>query len=104
MPLAGARKAERCEGMTSTTSSRPVFLAVTLGLVAPGPWLHAQQPPTVESSVRASKPLSGNLSLRDAIDRGLEYNLTVVGLMNAVGQARGRQTIARSLLLPNVTA
>src|SRR5205823_11021996 len=44
----------------------------------------------------------GILSLPDAIERALEYNLSAVGLAHAVRQARGLQTIARSALLPNV--
>ncbi|MGI8746203.1 MAG: TolC family protein [Bryobacteraceae bacterium] len=47
-------------------------------------------------------PFSGKLSLREAVRRGLEYNLGAVGLNNAVRQARGQQRVARSSLLPNL--
>jgi outer membrane protein TolC len=40
----------------------------------------------------------------EAIQRGLAYSLTVVGLTHAADQARGRQTIAKSALLPNLSA
>jgi outer membrane protein TolC len=47
-------------------------------------------------------PFSGKLSLREAVRRGLEYNLGAVGLNNAVRQARGQERVARSALMPNV--
>ncbi len=47
-------------------------------------------------------PFSGKLSMREAIDRGIAYNLGAVGLTNAVRQARGQQRVARSGLMPNL--
>jgi outer membrane protein TolC len=47
-------------------------------------------------------PFSGKLSLREAIQRGIQYNLGTVGLAHAVRQAKGQSQIARSALLPNV--
>jgi outer membrane protein TolC len=47
-------------------------------------------------------PFSGQLSLRDAIDRGLKYNLGAVGVAQAVRQAQGQSRVARSALLPNI--
>src|SRR5262245_1681672 len=44
------------------------------------------------------------LTLRDAVQRGLAHNLTVVGLTQATEQARGRQAIAHSALMPNITS
>src|SRR5262249_47843047 len=49
-------------------------------------------------------PFSGVLSLRDAVERGVEYNLGAVGLTNAVRQSRGEQKVVRSALLPNLNA
>lgn len=43
------------------------------------------------------------LTLRDAVQRGLAHNLTVVGLTQATEQARGRQAIAHSALMPNIS-
>src|SRR5580704_13377604 len=48
------------------------------------------------------KPFSGKLSLREAVARGLEYNLGTVGLTEAMRQARGQARVARSSLLPNL--
>ncbi len=45
---------------------------------------------------------SGKLSLREAIQRGLEYNLGAVGMTQAMRQAQGQSRVARSALLPNL--
>jgi outer membrane protein TolC len=55
------------------------------------------------SSVSRSA-FSGRLSLREAIQRGLDYNLGTVGLVQATRQARGQARVARSSLLPNLIA
>jgi len=47
-------------------------------------------------------PFSGELSLREAVRRGINYNLGAVGLSQAVRQARGESAIARGALLPNL--
>ena len=47
-------------------------------------------------------PFSGKLSLREAIERGLAYNLGAVGLAQSVRQAQGASRVARSALLPNL--
>jgi outer membrane protein TolC len=58
-----------------------------------------------QGSVRAgAKPLSGKLSLREAISRGLEHNLGVAGLTQAIRQAHGQARVARGSLLPNLSA
>ncbi|HLW51768.1 MAG TPA: TolC family protein [Candidatus Angelobacter sp.] len=55
-------------------------------------------------SVRSTgkRPFSGKLSLREAVERGLEYNLGGVGLSLAVRQAHGQAAVVRSALMPNV--
>ena len=47
-------------------------------------------------------PFSGTLSLAEAIQRGLQYNLGPVGLANAVRQAHGQSRVVRSSLMPNL--
>lgn len=47
---------------------------------------------------------SGKLSLPEALQRGLAYNLGVVGVDQALRQSRGQTRTARSGLLPNVSA
>jgi outer membrane protein TolC len=48
------------------------------------------------------KPFSGKLSLREAVERGLQYNLGAVGASQSIRQASGQTRVARSELLPNV--
>jgi outer membrane protein TolC len=50
----------------------------------------------------AHGPLTGKLSLQEAIQRGLQYNLGATGLNLAARQARGQARSARSALLPNL--
>jgi len=66
--------------------------------------------PTVQTQGAASGsrtgagPLAGPLGFRDAIERGLAYNLGTVNVAQAVRQARSQQTLARSALLPTIGA
>ncbi len=59
------------------------------------------QGPYAQSAL-GGKPVEGKLSLREAIGRGLEYNLGTLGLSNAALQAHGQMRVARSSLLPNL--
>ncbi len=47
-------------------------------------------------------PFAGTLSFRDAIQRGLDFNLGTVGMTQAERQAHGQSISTRSALLPNV--
>jgi len=47
-------------------------------------------------------PFSGKLSLQEALERGLAYNLGAVGLAQTVRQTSAQVTVARSALLPNI--
>jgi outer membrane protein TolC len=49
-------------------------------------------------------PFSGTLSLREAVQRALDYNLGIVDVSEAVRQSHGQQRVARSSLLPNLNA
>jgi outer membrane protein TolC len=57
----------------------------------------------VSDTATIGKQFPGVLTFPDAIQRGLEYNLRMVRLTDAVSQALGQQRIARSALLPNIT-
>ncbi len=52
----------------------------------------------------AKMPFSGKLSFREAVARGLEYNLGAVGLTLAMRQAHGQAQVVRSALMPNVSS
>jgi len=47
-------------------------------------------------------PFSGKLSLQEALERGLAFNLGAAGMAQAVRQTRAQVTVARSALLPNI--
>ena len=49
-------------------------------------------------------PFSGKLSLREAVARGVAFNLGTAGLAHAVRQAHGQERVARSTLLPNLSS
>ena len=66
--------------------------------------VQVQGPFTGSASSTARLPFNGRLSLREAIDRAIEFNLGAVGLTDAVRQSRGQSKIARSALLPNINA
>lgn len=51
----------------------------------------------------AKRPFSGRLSLREAVARGIDFNLGAVGLTNAVAESRGQRKVVRSSLLPNLS-
>src|SRR3984893_5734264 len=50
----------------------------------------------------AKMPFSGKLGLREAIQRGLAYNLGQTGATQAMRQAEGQSKVALSSLLPNL--
>jgi outer membrane protein TolC len=50
----------------------------------------------------AGMPFNGKLTLRDAIVRGLAYNLGETGATQALRQTEGQGKVARSALLPNI--
>src|SRR5579863_2502820 len=66
------------------------------------PTVQVQGPYAGSTSSTARMAFSGKLSLQEAIQRGLEYNLGTVGLTQAERQAHGQSISARSALLPNV--
>ena len=51
---------------------------------------------------QARQPFGGTLSLREAVQRGLSFNLSSVNMSSVLAQAQGQQTVARAALLPNI--
>ena len=87
----------------SVTAVEAPIAGTTNSVTTINPSVQVQGPYTGSSSSTANLPFSGKLSLRDAIQRGLDYNLGATGLNRAVRQAQGQTQIARSALLPNVS-
>ncbi len=67
------------------------------------PTVQAQGPYAGSASSTAKMAFAGKLSLREAIQRGLEFNLGAVGMAQAVSQAHALTRIAKSSLLPNIS-
>ncbi|MGD0964791.1 MAG: TolC family protein [Candidatus Acidiferrales bacterium] len=98
LPLSG--RATQSGSVTATQSSTP-GVASTVNTL--NPTVQVQGAYSGSTSGFSVKPFSGKLSLREAVQRGLEYNLGVVGLAQTVRQAHGQTLVARSVLLPNLT-
>src|ERR1700722_380140 len=65
----------------------------------------AQTPADFQGSVGAGAPSDQplRLSLDDALQRGLRYNLGAINSQESFRQARGENVVARSVLLPNLS-
>ena len=83
--------------MTAVESPIP---GTTTSVDTINPTVQTQGTYTGGASSTAKLPFSGKLSLREAIARGLNYNLGSVGQSNSVRQAQGQSQVARSALLP----
>ena len=88
----------------SVTTAQTAIPGTTNSTNTINPTVQVQGPFTGSTSSITRRPFSGRLSLREAVDRGLEFNLGAVGLTEAVRQAHGQSKIARSALLPNLNA
>lgn len=65
--------------------------------------LHLASDTSTVTDVGATQEPVRVLTLRDAIQRGLTHNLRIMSAMHAADQARGREAIAKSALMPNIT-
>ena len=66
------------------------------------PTVQVSGPYAGSASSTKAMPFSGKLSLQEALQRGLAYNLGAVGMTQAVRQTGAQVTVARGALLPNV--
>ena len=98
LPLSG--RAAQNGSVTATESPVP---GTTTSINTINATVQAQGPYSGSTRGFANRPFSGKLSLREAIERGLAYNLGGIGLQQAVNQAHGQMRVSRSALLPNVT-
>ena len=87
----------------SATAIEAPIAGTTNSVNTINPSVQVQGPYTGSSPSTGKQPFTGKLSLREAVDRGLSYNLGAMNLNNAVRQAQGQSQIARSSLLPNIS-
>jgi outer membrane protein TolC len=98
LPLSG-----RAGNSGSVTAVEAPIAGTTNSVTTINPSVQIQGPFTGSSSSTAKLPFAGKLSLRDAVERGLNFNLGAANLNRTVRQAQGQSEIARSALLPNVS-
>src|SRR5277367_6392105 len=99
VPLSG-----RTSQAGSVTATQAPVAGTTTSVNTINPSIQTQGPYSGSAGSTAKMPFSGKLSLRDAIARGLEYNLGTVGLSLATRQAQGEARVARSALMPNLSS
>ena len=98
LPLSG-----RSGNSGSVTAIEAPIAGTTNSVTTINPSVQVQGPFTGSASSTAKLLFAGKLSLRDAIQRGLNFNLGAANLNRAALQAQGQSEIARSALLPNVS-
>jgi len=97
LPLSG--RTGQTGGVAATEAPVP---GTTTSVNTLNPTVQVQGPYAGSTNSTAKLPFSGKLSLREAVQRGLQHNLGSVGLAQAVRQAHGQSRSARSALLPNI--
>ena len=99
LPLSG--RGGQTGSVTATQSPTP---STTTSVNTLNTTVQPSGPFAGSASSISKTPFSGKLSFREAIQRGLDYNLGAVGLNQAVRQSHGQTRVARSSLLPNLIA
>src|SRR2546427_8138573 len=99
LPLSG-----RPAGNGSVSSTQTAIPGTTTSVNALNPAIQVQGPYAGSANGADKAPFSGKLSLREAIQRGIAYNLGAIGLSQAVREAHGQSRVARSALLPNLNS
>lgn len=99
VPLSGRAAA----GGSVVATQTPVPGATT-SVDTINPTVQVQGPFAGSARSTTRRPFAGPLSLQDAVQRGLEYNLGAVNFAQIVNQARGQRAVARSALLPSLVA
>jgi len=99
LPLSG-----RPAGNGSVSSTQTAIPGTTTSVNTLNPAIQVQGPYAGSANGVDKAPFSGKLSLREAIQRGIAYNLGAIGLSQAVREAHGQSRVARSALLPNLNS
>src|SRR5580658_2653940 len=97
LPLSG-RNGQNGSVATSTAA----IPGTTTSVNTLNPTVQVSGPFSGSTNGTVRRPFTGKLSLREAVQRGLEYNLGSVGLTQAVRQSLAQSKAARSSLMPNL--
>jgi len=98
LPLSG--RTSQTSGTVKTSEAPAPSTTATVNTLSPNvqvQGVYAGSTPGV-----SKMPFSGMLGLREAIQRGLAYNLGQTGATQALRQAQGQSKVALSSLLPNI--
>src|SRR5262245_50999351 len=98
LPLSG--RSGQTGSVTATQTPTP---GTTTSVNTINPTVQTQGPFSGSVWGAAKAAFSGRLSLREAVARGIDFNLGEVGLTNAVAESRAQRKIVRSALLPNIS-
>src|SRR5580704_6989799 len=90
------------QGGSVSATQQPVP-GTTTSVNTLNPSVQASGPYSGSARSTTAMPFSGKLSLQEALQRGLAYNLGAVGLEHTVRQNSAQVTVARSALLPNIS-
>lgn len=99
LPLSG--RSGQAGSVSATETAVP---GTTTSVNTINPAIQVQGPYSGSVPSTGKFSFSGKLSLQDAVARAIEYNLGAIGLTQAVRQSRGQARVARSFLLPNLSA
>ena len=97
LPLSG--RAGASGGAIATQTAIP---GTTTSVNTLNPTVQVSGAFTGSANSTAARPFSGKLSLQEAIERAVGYNLGAVGMAQALRQVHGQTRVARSALLPNI--
>jgi outer membrane protein TolC len=98
LPLSG--RTAQTSGSVKTSEAPAPSTTATVNTLSPNvqvQGVYAGSTPGV-----ANMPFNGKLGLREAIQRGLAFNLGQTGATQALRQAQGQSKVALSSLLPNI--
>src|SRR5215831_2578768 len=98
LPLSG--RSGQTGSVTATQTPTP---GTTTSVNTINPTVQTQGPFSGSVWGAARAAFSGRLSLREAVARGIDFNLGEVGLTNAVAESRAQRKIVRSALLPSIS-
>ena len=98
LPLSG--RTAQSNGTVKTSEAPAPSTTATVNTLSPN--VQVQGAYAGSTPGAAKMPFDGKLGLRDAVQRGLAYNLGETGATQALRQSQGQSKVARSSLLPNL--
>ena len=100
LPLSGRRA-----GNGSVVSTQTAIPGTTTSVNTLNPAIQVQGPYAGSANSTNKLPFSGKLTLREAIERGMAYNLGAVGISQAVRQSHGESgPLLRTLTFSDIAA